>query len=69
MIKGEIIMEIPVYLFVGFLESGKTSFIQKSLEYSDFNSGENTLYLICEEGIEELDIESLPGKNIYPYVI
>ncbi|MCR5636912.1 MAG: TIGR03943 family protein [Clostridiales bacterium] len=62
-------MEIPVYLFVGFLESGKTSFIQKSLEYSDFNSGENTLYLICEEGIEELDIESLPGKNIFPYVI
>lgn len=32
-------MEIPVYLFTGFLESGKTSFIQEALEGEDFNSG------------------------------
>ncbi|MDD5923304.1 MAG: hypothetical protein PUC88_00750 [Clostridia bacterium] len=62
-------MEIPVYLFVGFLESGKTSFIQKSLSYRDFNAGEKTLYLVCEEGLEELDISELYGQNIYPCVI
>lgn len=62
-------MEIPVYLFVGFLESGKTSFIQKSLEYSDFNSGEKTLLLLCEEGIEELDKSKFYGQNIYTHVI
>ena len=31
--------EIPVYLFTGFLESGKTSFIQETLEDPRFNDG------------------------------
>ena len=43
-------MEIPVYLFTGFLESGKTKFIQEALEGPDFNAGERTLLLLCEEG-------------------
>ena len=46
-------MEIPVYLFTGFLESGKTLFIQDTLEDSRFNAGEKTLLLVCEEGEEE----------------
>ena len=46
-------MEIPVYLFTGFLESGKTTFIQETLEDSGFNMGERTLLLLCEEGEEE----------------
>ena len=33
-------MELPVYLFTGFLESGKTKFIQETLEDSRFNAGE-----------------------------
>ena len=45
--------EIPVYLFLGFLESGKTQFIQDSLESEDFNDGAHTLLLVCEEGVEE----------------
>lgn len=44
---------IPVYLFLGFLESGKTKFIQETLEDERFNTGEKTLLLMCEEGIEE----------------
>ena len=48
-------MEIPVYLFTGFLESGKTTFIQDILEGSDFNAGERTLLLMCEQGEVELD--------------
>ena len=48
-------MEIPVYLFVGFLESGKTKFIQETLEDSRFNKGEKTLLLLCEEGMKEYE--------------
>ena len=35
--------EIPVYLFVGFLESGKTKFIQETFEDPNFDSGDNCL--------------------------
>ena len=45
--------EIPVYLFTGFLESGKTKFIQETLEDKRFCNGERTLLLVCEEGEEE----------------
>ena len=45
--------QIPVYLFTGFLEGGKTKFIQETLEDGRFNKGEPTLLLVCEEGIEE----------------
>ncbi len=47
--------EIPVYLFLGFLESGKTKFIQETLEDARFDSGEHTLLLVFEEGEEEYD--------------
>ena len=47
-------IEIPVYLFTGFLGSGKTTFIQDLLEGDDFNAGERTLLLLCEEGEVEL---------------
>ena len=58
-------MEIPVYLFTGFLESGKTTFIQSTLEDERFNKGENTLILLLEEGIEEYDISKMPHQNIF----
>ena len=47
--------EIPVYLFVGFLESGKTKFIQETFEDPNFDSGDKTLLLVCEEGEIEYD--------------
>ena len=46
--------EIPVYLFVGFLESGKTKFIQETFEDPNFDSGDKTLLLICEEALYRL---------------
>lgn len=58
-------MEIPVYLFTGFLESGKTRFIQETLEDERFNSGERTLLVVCEEGIEEYDPSLFSGKNVF----
>ena len=43
-------MEIPVYLFTGFLDSGKTSFIQDTISDPDFLADEKTLLIACEEG-------------------
>ena len=56
--------EIPVYLFLGFLESGKTKFIQETLEDKRFNNGERTLLLIFEEGIEEYDESKFAKKGV-----
>ncbi len=57
--------KIPVYVFTGFLEGGKTHIIQESMEDQRFNSGEKTLLIMCEEGIEELDLDRFWGKNVY----
>lgn len=57
--------EVPVYLFTGFLESGKTQFIQETLEDKRFNQGQNILLLVCEEGIEEYDEEKFSGNHVF----
>ncbi len=57
-------MEIPVYLFTGFLESGKTKFIQETLEDKKFNNAEKTLLLMCEEGEEEYNPSRFECKNV-----
>ena len=56
---------IPMYVFTGFLESGKTKFIQETLEDPRFNSGEKTLLLVLEEGEEEYDLSRYPSQNVY----
>ncbi len=58
-------MQIPVYLFTGFLEAGKTKFIQETMEDSRFNSGEKTLILVCEEGLEEYCPEKFSANKVY----
>ncbi len=57
--------EMPVYVFTGFLEAGKTSFIQQTLEDQRFHNGERTLVLLCEEGEEELDLTKPGLSNIF----
>lgn len=57
--------DIPVYLFTGFLESGKTKFIQETLEDRRFCNGERTLLLVCEEGEEEYAPEQFADKNVF----
>ena len=52
-------MTVPVYLFTGFLESGKSTLIQETLASNDFTEDENTLIICCEEGIEEYSREFL----------
>ena len=57
--------QIPVYSFTGFLDSGKTKFIQETLEDERFNDGERTLVLLFEEGEEEYDISTYPHQNVW----
>ena len=58
--------EVPVYLFTGFLGSGKTTFIQDAMEGEDFNSNEDrTLLLLCEEGEIELHPAKFYGPNVF----
>ena len=61
--------QIPVYVFTGFLDSGKTKFIQETLEAPRFNAGERTLLLIFEEGEEEYDFSAYPHQNVYMEVL
>ena len=62
-------MPIPVYVFTGFLDAGKTKFIQETLEDPRFNAGERTLLLVFEEGEEEYDLSAFPKKNVYLEVL
>ncbi|MBQ6823966.1 MAG: GTPase [Clostridia bacterium] len=52
--------QIPVYLFTGFLDAGKTRFIRETLEDPRYNDGTPTLLLLCEEGEEEYDTAKMP---------
>ena len=61
--------QIPVYVFTGFLDSGKTKFIQETLEDPRFNAGERTLLLVFEEGEEEYDFSAYPHQNVYMEIL
>lgn len=68
--KQKLPTETPVYLFLGFLESGKTKFIQETFEDPRFSSGEKTLLLVCEEGVEEYEtIRFADAENVTLEVI
>ncbi len=60
---------VPVYLFTGFLEAGKTKFIQETLEDKRFCNGERTLLLVCEEGEEEYAPEQFADKNVFIHIV
>ena len=61
--------EISVYVFLGFLDSGKTKFIQETLEDPRMDTGERTMLLVCEEGEEEYAPERFKVKNVAIEVI
>ncbi|MBO5115056.1 MAG: GTPase [Peptococcaceae bacterium] len=54
---------IPVYFINGFLESGKTEFINFTIEEDYFKIDELTLIIACEEGEKEYEPEALEGGN------
>lgn len=61
--------QIPVYVFTGFLEAGKTKAIQETMEDKRFHDGEKTLLLLCEEGIEEFDTSRFSGGNVFMEIV
>ena len=62
-------VQIPVYAFTGFLDAGKTKFIQETMEDPRFNAGERTLILAFEEGEEEYDFSAYPAQNAWLEVL
>ncbi|MBR2779777.1 MAG: hypothetical protein IKD85_06370 [Firmicutes bacterium] len=54
---------IPVYVFAGFLESGKTRFIKDTIRDPGFTRNEKTLLIACEDGEEEYDKAFLRETN------
>ena len=59
-------MDIPVYLIAGFLDAGKTNFINGILQ-DGFAREDRTLLLCCEEGEEEYDSKAL--DNVFTYKV
>ena len=53
----------PVYVINGFLESGKTEFINFTLAQPYFRSKGTTLLLLCEEGEVEYEENLLKATN------
>ena len=55
--------EIPVYLFTGFMDSGKTTLIRQTLLENHFGDGAKTLLIVCEDGDVEYDEDELAKIN------
>lgn len=55
--------EIPVYLFTGFMDSGKTSLIEETLFENQFGDGAKGLIIMCEDGDKEYDEDKLQSIN------
>ena len=61
--------EIPVFVFTGFLDGGKTSFIRQTMDEDQFKDGVTTLLLVLEEGEEEIDEKRLKENKFIKRVI
>ncbi|MBO4229287.1 MAG: hypothetical protein J5938_02920 [Clostridia bacterium] len=56
--------EIPVFVFNGLLESGKTTMIRRFLDNKTICGGRRILLLLCEQGIEELENSFLEERGV-----
>ena len=61
--------EIPVYVFMGFLGSGKTTFAIDTLLRQGFTESAPTLLLAFEDGEVEYDTAELEKENIHLEII
>ena len=55
--------DIPVYLIAGFLDGGKTNFINGILE-DGFARKDRTLLICCEEGEEDYNPRALDNVTV-----
>ncbi len=54
---------IAVYLFTGFMDSGKTTLIKETLVENGFGIGGKNLIIACEDGEEEFEDDKLSKMN------
>lgn len=57
-------MDVPVFIFTGFIDSGKTTLIRDTIESPDFKAYRN-LIIVCEEGDEEYDDDFLKRNHAF----
>ena len=55
--------EIPVYVFTGFMDSGKTSLVEETLFENEFWDGAKGIIIMCEDGDKEYDEAKLATVN------
>ena len=56
-------LETRIYLFTGFLESGKTTFINDTIINTDFCDYETSVLIVTEEGAVEYNEEAIKEHN------
>lgn len=56
-------MKTRIYLFTGFLDSGKTTFIRDTLTTTDFCENEKSLLIVSEQGEVEYNQEEIESVN------
>ena len=56
-------MKTRIYLFTGFLDSGKSTFINDTLTTTDFCENEKSLLIVSEQGEIEYNQEQLESFN------
>ena len=55
---------VPVYVFCGFLDSGKTTFVTPLVMGKEFTKDEKTLLIVTEEGEVEYDPVGVRKQNV-----
>ena len=56
-------MNTRIYLFTGFLDSGKSSFINDTITTTDFCQNEKTVLIVSEQGEKEYSQEEIESFN------
>lgn len=58
-------VEVPLFIMNGLIESGKTTLIKEIIENNVSYQEGNTLLIVCEEGIEEYDKEWVEQYQVH----
>ena len=59
----------PVYIFTGFLDAGKTKFINDTLGSPEFVKDKRTLLIVCEEGEGEYEPTMFASDEVYMAIV
>lgn len=62
-------MKITIDIITGFLEGGKTTFLQELLQRNDLSIFKKIVLVVCEEGVEEYEEEVLQNRQVQKVVL